>query len=230
VEKLIAIEATDFEYRHQTLLHLLLVGLAVATYLFDQDDIVWAVVRHHTNSAFLEQAAFGVGTLMLFGSAALETWASAYLLPAVPSFGHVISCDGPYRYLQYPLLLSRLLFALVLGLLVPLPGTILLVGGEALLAFRLVVRDRNSGADGWQEYRAAVPLMIPTLQPRFPPRGVEASWGEAFRWAASKWGLTASMIVFTLTLRDRIAEIGGGISFLIWLALNFPRVVGSHDS
>jgi protein-S-isoprenylcysteine O-methyltransferase Ste14 len=224
-------KATYFEYHHQTLLHLLLVGLAVATYFLDQDDIVWASVRHHTNSAFLEQVAFGVGTLILLICAALETWASAYPLPAVPSFGHVISCDGPYRYLQYPLLLSRLLFALVLGLLVPLPGTILLIGGEALLAFRLVVRDRDSlGADRWQEYRAAVPLMIPALHPRFPLRGVEASWGEAFRWAASKWGLTASMIVFTLTLRDRIAEIGGGISFLIWLALNFSRVVGSHDS
>jgi hypothetical protein len=31
------------------------------------------------------------------------------------------------------------------------------------------------------------------------------------------------MIVFTVTLKDRVAEIGGGISFLVWLALNFPR-------
>jgi hypothetical protein len=57
----------------------------------------------------------------------------------------------------------------------------------------------------------------------FRVRGAEATWGEAFRRAASKWGLAASMIVFTVTLKDRVAEIGGGISFLVWLALNFPR-------
>jgi hypothetical protein len=108
-------KATDFEYRHQTLLHLLLVSLAVSLYLFDRDDIVWALVRHHSN---------GAGTLMLLGCAILETWASAYATSSV----------------QYPLVLSRLLFALVLGLLVPLPGTVVIAGGEAFLVFRLFAR------------------------------------------------------------------------------------------
>jgi hypothetical protein len=174
-------KATDFEYRHQTLLHLLVVGLGVSTYFLSRDDIVWALVRHHSNSRFLEQAAFGVGTLMLLGCAVLETWASAHPQPVV-------------------LLLSRLLFALVVGLLVPLPGTIVIVGGEALLVFRLFARGHDR-----------------------PPEA-QAAWGEAFRRAASKWGLAASMMVFTWTLKDSVAEIGGGISVLVWLALNFPRL------
>jgi hypothetical protein len=187
-------KATDFEYRHQTLLHLLVVGLAVSTYFFTRDDIVWALVRKHSNSALLEQLVFAVGTLMLLSCAVLETWARAYSEPVV-------------------LLLSRVLFALVVGLLVPLLGTIVIIGGEALLVFRLYVRDHDSaGAD------------------RFPVRGADAAWAEAFRRAASKWGFAASMIVFTLTLKDKVAEIGGGVSFLIWLALNFPRLVRSHDS
>jgi hypothetical protein len=124
----------------------------------------------------------------------LETWANAYPQPAA-------------------LFLSRLLFALVVGLLVPLSGTIVIIGGEALLVFRLYVRDHD---------RATAD--------RFPARAAEATWGEAFRRAASKWGLAASMIVFTLTLKDRVAEIGGGISFLIWLALNFPRLKRSQDA
>jgi hypothetical protein len=32
------------------------------------------------------------------------------------------------------------------------------------------------------------------------------------------------MIVFTWTRQDRIAEIGGGVSFLLWLALNGSRL------
>jgi len=198
-------KATDFEYRHQTLLHLLLGGLAVSTYFLNPDDIVWASVRRHSNSAFLEQVAFGAGTLVLLSCALLETWASAYTLSGIP-----LTCDGPYRYLRYPLLLARLLFSLVLGLLVPLPGTIAIVGGEALLIFRLLLRDRAH-------------------QPRAQVRGGTARWGEAFRWVAAKWGFAATMIVFTLTLKDRIAEIGGGVSFLLWLALNYPRLLRSHD-
>jgi hypothetical protein len=185
-------QATDFEYRHQTLLHLLVVGLAVSMYFFSRDDIVWALVRDHSNNRLLEQVAFAVGTLVLLSCAGLETWANAHPQPVV-------------------LLLSRLLYALVVGLLVPLGGKIMIVGGEALLVIRLYRRDR-AGADGLRVGRA------------------EGAWGEAFRRVASKWGLAASMIVFTLTLKDRVAEIGGGISFLIWLALNFSRLVGSHDS
>jgi hypothetical protein len=32
--------ATDFEFRHQTALHLLVVGLAVSTYFLNPDDVV----------------------------------------------------------------------------------------------------------------------------------------------------------------------------------------------
>jgi hypothetical protein len=180
-------KATDFEHRRQSLLHLLVVGLAVGTYLVSRDDIVWAFVRDHSNNRFLEQLAFGVGTLMLISCAVLETWANAHHEPVV-------------------LLLSRLLFALVVGLLVPLAGTIVIVGGEAFLVFRLFIRDHYGPRSN-----------------RFRRRGAEVAWGEAFRRTASKWGLAASMIVFTLTLKDRVAEIGGGISFLVWLGLNFPR-------
>jgi hypothetical protein len=179
--------ATDFEYRHQTLLHLLVVGLGVSTYFLTRDDIVWALVRHHSNSRFLEQAAFGVGTLLLLGCAVLETWARAYPQSVV-------------------LLLARLLFALVVGLLVPLPGTIVIVGGEALLVFRLFVRDHDHATPG-----------------------APAAWGEAFRRAASKWGLAASMIVFTWTLKDSVAEIGGGLSVLVWFVLNFPRLMRPRE-
>jgi hypothetical protein len=185
-------KASDFESRHQTLLHLLLVGAAVGTYFLYPDDIVWAAVRYHTNSALLEQITFGVGTLLLLGCSLVETWAEAR--------------GG----LRYPLLLSRLLFALVVGLLVPLAGTIILVGGEAFLVVRLFIRYRES--------------------PRLPVQGSNPNWGMAFRRAASKWGLTASMMVFTFTLRDRIAEIGAAASVLIWLALNFTGLARSHDS
>ena len=118
--------ATDFESRHRTLLHLLLVGLALMTYLFSPDDIVWALVRHHSDAHSLERMAFAVGAIVMLGSAALETWTTAF--PVV---------NGQ--------LLARLLAAVALGLLLPPSGAMILLCGEALLISRLLLRNRKKG-------------------------------------------------------------------------------------
>jgi hypothetical protein len=186
-------KATPFEDSHRMLLHLLLVGLALLTYIINPDDIVWALVRHHSDSALLERLAFGIGTLVLLSSALLETRAGAYFQTGAVSSG--------------PLLLSRFFLALALGLLMPLSGATILVLGETVLVVRLYVFDREKSALVRAPFSSAGP-----------------KWQEGFRKAAVKWGLVASMIVFTLTLKDRIAEIGAGISFLIGMALNPPHV------
>ena len=118
--------ATDFEFRHQTLFHLSLVGLALLTYVINPDDIVWALVRHHSDARSLERMAFALGAMTMFGSAALETWATA-----IP-----VANGRP---------LARLLAAVALGLLLPLSGTLILLCGEALLISRLLLRDRKAG-------------------------------------------------------------------------------------
>ena len=127
---------------------------------------------------------------MVLGSALLETLARAYFQ------------TDPVSYRR--LLLSRLLFAVAFGLLLPLAGATILVLGEAALVVRLFVLDRDKS------------LKLT------PAPSVGPAWREGFRNATSKWGLSLSMIFFTLTLKDRVAEIGAGISFLIWLAVNRP--------
>ena len=184
-------KATRFEYRYQTLIHLTLVGLAVLTYLIDPVDIVWGLIRHHADNRLLEHIVFGVGAIELLSSAVLETWAIA----------------RPYRISQFPLRVARFLLASAIGLLLPISGAIILVGGDAILAFRLLLRDREDAADSDLCVRAAV-----------------GSWGVAFRTAASKWGLALSMIVFAWTLEDRIVEIGAALSVIAWLALKIPAV------
>ncbi|SPE29692.1 membrane hypothetical protein [Candidatus Sulfopaludibacter sp. SbA3] len=181
-------KATTFEYRHQTLLHMLLVGLASLSYLRNRVDIVWAIVRHHSDSSSWERLVFGFGALLLLASAALETWANA------PSH------DG---YRQQQMRVARILLVLAVGLLLPLPGTIVLLAGETILILRLFLRGEVGPAD------------LP-----FQPCPTRVSLRSAFRIAASKWGLAASMIVFVCTLQDRIAEIGAACSVVLWLALN----------
>jgi len=62
---------------------------------------------------------------------------------------------------------------------------------------------------------------VPELQPL--GRSTGAAWGPAFRAAASKWGLTASMMLFVWTLQDRVAEIGAVCSVMLWLVLSVSR-------
>jgi protein-S-isoprenylcysteine O-methyltransferase Ste14 len=224
--------ATDLEYRHQTLLHLLVVGLAFLTYALQPDDIVWALLRHHTTDrALLERMFFGSGAVLIAVSAAFQTWARAYRQPGTPDGAPLPVCDGPYRYVQYPLYLGRILFALGIGLLAPAWGTVILLTGEIPLVVRLFGRDRESTTeDGSGQYRDRVPRFLPSLRPRVPKRGFAAQWREALRREASKWGLAVTMIVFTLTLQDRLAEILASLSFLFWVALNLPDFLRSNRS
>jgi hypothetical protein len=58
------------------------------------------------------------------------------------------------------------------------------------------------------------------------PGGVEEPllWKMAFRREVVKWGVVVTMMVFVITLKDRIAEILLLVSFLIGLLLNPPFV------
>lgn len=196
-------QATGFENRHQTLLHLLVVGLAFLMYAVERDDVVWALIKHHTTyRALLERVVFGVGALMIMGSATLQTWARASV-----SFTKDLTVAGPYRYVRYPLYVGRVLFALGIGLLAPAWGTAILLFGEMLLVARLLGHDRAAGFSR-------------KPQELDPARQAAADWAGALRKEVSKWGLAVTMIAFTLTLRDRVAELLAGASFLLWLALN----------
>lgn len=127
--------ATRFEYRHQVLRHLLLVGLSSLSYFCDRVDVVWAVVRNHLDSASWERLVFGLGALMLAASALLETWATAH--------NHVIHLQDSHT--QHQLRLARIFSVLVVGLLLPMSGTIILLTGETILMLRLSFR-RDKGA------------------------------------------------------------------------------------
>jgi hypothetical protein len=147
---------------------------------------------------------------MIVGAALIQTWASAY--------GTRAAIRGAMpAYVQHRIYLGRILFALGLGLLAPALGSFILIAGEIILITRLLGRDHGE-----------VPHPLTAFHP--PLSTVEADWGIAVRKQAAKWGLAMTMIVFTLTLRDRIAEILAAASFLAWVLLNIPDFVRSSRS
>ena len=154
-------KATQLEYRHQTLLHLLLVGLSLSAYWLNPDDVVWAAVRGHSDRALLERLVFGAGAFMLLGSALLETWGNAYQA-------------------RYPKRWARILLVLAVGQLLPLPGLVTLFAGESLLMVRLVLRDRPAAV-------APARVSAGSWGPAF--RAAVSKWGLAVSMIAFAWTL-----------------------------------------
>jgi hypothetical protein len=201
--------ATDFELRHQTLLHLLLVLLAFLSYLLVPGDIVWAFVKDSSHPHLLERSLFAVATLLIGAAAAICTWTRAYPAPQMISSFAPIASDGPYCYLCYPNRLGNLLVALALGSLAPLPGFVMLVAGQVFLDFRLVRRaeDDLHRAAHPQQTHPPVPRLLPSFRPCLPSKGDAPISKQAFRQESAKWGLFLTMIVFTVLLIDRVAEV-----------------------
>jgi protein-S-isoprenylcysteine O-methyltransferase Ste14 len=211
-------KATDFEYRHQTLIHLLIVGVAFLTYLIDRDDIVWALVRGQSHPRLLERLLFAIATVFIGAATVIRTWAGAYPDRCKSELGSATRRDGPYRYLRYPRQLGSLLYSIGLGFLAPLPGFIFLIAAEAMVALRLMRRE-----EALRRAEAARPASAnetQTLASRQPVLLLGQAWKESLRQESAKWGLFLTMIVFTLLLQDRVAEVLAGVSFLVWVVLN----------
>jgi Na+-transporting NADH:ubiquinone oxidoreductase subunit NqrB len=181
------------------------------TYLVQRDDVVWALVRGQSHPRLLERLFFGVATLLIGVSSAIRTWARACperdIAGRESSGFRVGRSDGAYRYVSYPLEIGNLLFSIGLGFLAPALGFVLLVMGESVVCFRLIRRER--------ENRTAL--------------GTGTSWGKAFREESAKWGIFVTMIVFTLLLRDRVAEVLAVLSVFVWVLLNGSSFLSSAE-
>jgi hypothetical protein len=203
-------KATDFEYRHQTLVHQFIVAAAFLTYFVDREDMVWRFVKDSSASRGFERFFFVVATVFIVVGAAICTWARVYRRPE--------SATGmAYRHRHRSRYFGDLLYAIGLASLVPLWGFVILVAGETLRIFRLVQHEDYRTRNSLQHpLTSASPLLPPAAQ-KFHSR-----LGKAFRQEAVKWGLFLTMVVFVITLKDRLAEVLAGASFLIGLSLNAP--------
>jgi hypothetical protein len=208
------VRATDFEYRHQTLIHLVLLTCAFLTYLIDRDDIVWALVKDQAHPRLLERLLFAFATVLVGAAAAICTWARAY---PVDDLGLAAPLHGPYGYLRYPRHMGTVVYSVGIGSLAPLSGFILLVVGQALVNLRLIRREeRLRSAANLQ------PAQTPAHDlPRQPLQGVAPTWRTAFRQESAKWGLFLTMIAFTCVLRDQVADVLAILSIATWFVLNY---------
>ena len=176
-------------------MHIFVVVTAWLTYLADPTDVVWALVQHRPNARALERLLFAFATVLIGSGAALRTWASAYDSRKQQN-------GSLRRHRSYARYAGSLLFSIGLASLVPLPGFIILVAGETVLILRLALLERSPDT-------APVSAAVPT-----------PSLSNALRAESAKWGIFVTMIVFTLLLVDRVADVLVLASLGVWAVLN----------
>ena len=222
--------ATEFEFRYRFWVIFGLFWAGFGAYSIQHANLALLLLRAlspgaETNDAAL-RAVFGFAALLGIAAAALRSWASAYLRSdivhdtALRTEGLV--ADGPFRYVRNPLYLGNILLSLGMALLMSPLGASILVFGQTFFLIRLIHREEwellKSEGDRFSAYRAAVPMLVPSLKPRVPrgrivPHVVEGLVGESFSWI-----IALSMVAFALTLNSRIIPYFVGVGFVVyWL-------------
>src|SRR5580704_3118368 len=227
--------ATQFEFRHRSLLNLIQFWIAFQLYSVDPINVVWAFLHWDTpHTKFLARLVFGFAALLLALAAGIRTWAAAYLRSSVVHDTNLhtekIVADGPYRHVRNPLYLGTFLMTLGLGFLASRSGFVVLVVGAAIRIWRLIGREEadltQQQGDTYLKFCRAIPRLIPTLSARVPASGQLPQWGQAFLGEIAVWAFFVTMVAFTITLNDKVAWAFGGASLLIWFGRNIVVRIG----
>jgi protein-S-isoprenylcysteine O-methyltransferase Ste14 len=222
--------ASDLEFRHRFWIIAATYWIGFSLYAIDHKNSghmlaqSLAHLRRATNSTLDHQLVFAAAALIAVLASAIRTWGTAYLRPEVMVSTRLqtsrLVADGPYRFVRNPLYLGNIMIAFAMGLMASCLGLAVLVIGNTVFVYRLMLREEAeleaSRGDPYRAYCAAVPRLIPALYPRVSAAGsVPDFWagllGELFFWT-----FTASLLVFAVTLNQKLYYWVLGCSFLVY--------------
>jgi protein-S-isoprenylcysteine O-methyltransferase Ste14 len=228
--------ATDFEFRNRFWLIGLIFAAAFLCYSIDHVNAAVALLGGISGSTpdldiprnrHALQAIIAVATLLVAASAAIRTWATAYLKSDVVHDANVrtegLVADGPYRHVRNPLYLANMVMCLGMGMLASRLGLVVLIVLMLLFTYRLIGYEEGQllGAqdERYAAYRAAVPRLWPSLLPRLPSGGTTPRWGQAWLGEAFFWGFAVAIAAFSVTLDIRYTWGIMIATFVFYIAL-----------
>lgn len=181
-----------------------------------------ALERGSAQAKLFSQIVIGVGALLAFLTAALRTWATAYLRTEVvhdtTQHSEALVADGPFRYVRNPLYFANLPMAAGIGVLASSLGWIFLVLANWIFVYRLIFREEGAllrtQGESYRGYVKAVPRFWPSLSPRVPSGGREPKWGQAFAGESFVWLFGLAELVIAVTLNATIGLIVFALGFI----------------
>ncbi len=182
-------KATQFEFerRFWIIAAIYIIGFSLA-----RDNTFVNQLRHWVaptvDSHLFTRVFMFFGALLVFGAAALRTWAAAYLRSDIVhdprQHSETLVADGPFRFTRNPLYFANLPMAAGIGLLASTAGLVWLVLANWVFVYRLIFREEDTlsqtqGAS-YQAYLKAVPRFWPSFAARVPSGGASPRWAQAF--------------------------------------------------
>lgn len=186
-----------------------------------------SIVRDSPEAATFDRIVIVAGVLLVFLSAALRTWAAAYLRTDVvhdtAQHSEALIADGPFRHTRNPLYLANLPMAAGIGVLASRTGFFFLVLANWIFVYRLVLREeealRQSQGETFLAYCRAVPRFWPSLRSRVLSGNRSPQWGQAFAGETFVWIFALAELSIAITLS---ARVGGAVFLLAFLAYFIP--------
>ncbi|MEY2536382.1 MAG: hypothetical protein QOG67_122 [Verrucomicrobiota bacterium] len=228
--------ATKFEFERR---FWIICGIfAVGFFLSKFDHVSFAAALRHLVAPSLASGSpqttnvfrliIGAGALLVLLSAALRTWAAAYLRTDIVhdnrQHSEALVADGPFRYVRNPLYLANLPMAAGIGVMASRLGWLFLVLANWLFVYRLIFREeeslRQSQGESYRAYCRAVPRFWPSLKPRVPSGNRSPRWAQAFAGESFVWLFGAAQLCLAITLNLKLA----GIVFILGFAAYFLAV------
>src|ERR1019366_1948549 len=222
--------ASDLEFRHRFWIIAAIFWVGFSLYAIDHKNSghilaqSLAHLRGATNSSLDHRLVFAAAALIAVLASTVRTWGTAYLRPEVMVSMRLqtsrLVADGPYRFVRNPLYLRNIMIAVAMGLMASRLGLAVLVIGNTLFVYRLILREEAeleaTRGDSYRANSAAVPRLLPALWPR-----VSAAGGMPDLWAGLLgepffWTFTASLVVFAVTLNQRLYFWVLSCAFLVY--------------
>lgn len=224
--------ATKFEFEQRFWFIGLIFGLGFFLYNLDHVNFVVGLMHlvaplidpESVRGTNLGRLIFGAGALLVFLSAMIRTWATAYLKTEIVhdqrQHSEGLVADGPYRYVRNPLYLANMPLAAGIGMMASRAGWIFMVLAVWFFMYRLIFREEDglvqTQGDSYRAYLTAVPRFWPALAPRVPSGGGQAHWGQAFAGEIFIWLMGVAVLCFAVTLSAKLMAIVFVVSFVAY--------------
>jgi protein-S-isoprenylcysteine O-methyltransferase Ste14 len=221
--------AGEFEFRQRVWIIGTIYAVGFLLYFIDHQNSghvlaqFLARLRGATDSLPDHRLVFGAAALIAAVASAIRTWGTAYLQPEVVLSARVqtarLVADGPYRFVRNPLYLGNILIAIGMGLMASRLGFAFLVLGNAVVVYRLMLREEACleavQGENYRAYCAAVPRLVPAFFPRVHSAGQAPNYAAGFLCEIFFWVFAASLLVFAVTLSSILFFLVLGSAFII---------------
>lgn len=188
-------------------MHCVVVSAAFLTYLLDRDDVVWRFIKDHgAQTRPWEHCLFLIATVLI--------GIGAYLCTVARGAQRRRSFDPRNRHY-----LGQFAYAVGLASVLPLAGYVMLIAGEGFRLLRIFTWTKVGSAAQSPTANASAR----SLEARMEAMQGRVGWFGAIQREALKWCVLISMVVFTITLRDRYADWLICASIVIAVLANWRR-------